>query len=117
MSLLAASEPLWTRGRRLHDTPVQRQGKVYSPDVFSVVQVEGSSQRLSASFVEDGQLVVEHGECCRMHVWLSNTGTESIDEIWIVGGPEEEYWIDDRKESAGNILYWVARTEYLSLSK
>jgi hypothetical protein len=33
LSLLPAKEPLVSRGRRLQDTPHQRQNKVYSPDI------------------------------------------------------------------------------------
>ncbi|KAI0321379.1 ER-golgi trafficking TRAPP I complex 85 kDa subunit-domain-containing protein [Amylostereum chailletii] len=98
LALLRVSEPLWIRGRRLQDTPSQRQSKVYAPGVFTKVEVEDAGQRLGVSFVEDGRLVIEHGECRRMRLWLSNNGSESIDEIWLVAGSDDELWIDDEKE-------------------
>ncbi|KAI0068320.1 hypothetical protein BV25DRAFT_1793504 [Artomyces pyxidatus] len=94
LSLLPTTEPLTTRGRRLQDTPLQRQGKVYAPDVALEADVEDASQRLSVDFVDDGRLVLEHGECKRMRLWVSNIGTEAVDDIWLVAGPEDEFWLD-----------------------
>ncbi|KAI0036617.1 ER-golgi trafficking TRAPP I complex 85 kDa subunit-domain-containing protein [Vararia minispora EC-137] len=92
LSLLPTREPVSTRGRRLHDTAIQRQTKVYAPDVFLKVEVEGAEQRLAVTFVDDGRLVLSHGECKELRLWLSNAGTESIDEVWLVSGPEEEFY-------------------------
>ena len=46
LSLLPVTESLAIRGRRLQDTPQQRQSKVYAPDVLIKVDVEDASQRL-----------------------------------------------------------------------
>ncbi|KAI0051657.1 hypothetical protein FA95DRAFT_1484733 [Auriscalpium vulgare] len=95
LNLLPSSESLAVRGRRLQDTPIQRQSKVYAPDVYIKALVEDASQRLSVDFVDDGRLVLEHGECMHMRLWVSNIGTEAINDIWIVAGPDDEYCIDD----------------------
>ncbi len=94
LSLLPAMEPLVSRGQRLQDTPHQRQNKVYAPDNVIRVEVEDATQRLSAQFSDDSQLVLYHGECREMRIWLSNTGTQAISEIWLVGGEDDEIWVD-----------------------
>ncbi len=94
LSLFPAMEPLVSRGRRLQDTPHQRQNKVYAPDNTIQVEVEDTIQRLSAQFLDDGRLVLYHGECREMRIWLSNTGTQTISEIWLVGGEDDEFWVD-----------------------
>lgn len=30
-----------------------------------------------------------------MRIWLSNVGTRSIGDIWLVSGEDDEYWIDE----------------------
>ena len=95
LSLLPAKESLITRGRRLHDTPYQRQNKVYAPDVVVKVEVEDGSQRLSAEFFDDNRLVLYHGERKKMRIWLSNVGTRAIGDIWLVGGQEDEFWVEE----------------------
>lgn len=57
-------------------------------------EIEDASQRLLVNFVDDGQLVLAHGECHEMRLWLSNVGTKSIGEMWLVEGPEDELWIE-----------------------
>ncbi|TFY79762.1 hypothetical protein EWM64_g4249 [Hericium alpestre] len=94
LSILPASESLATRGRRLQDTALQRQSKMYAPDTFIAVDVEDASQRLSVNFVEDQRLVLAQGECKRMRLWASNVGTDSIDDVWLVSGDEDEIFLD-----------------------
>ena len=94
LSLLPTVESLASRGRRLHDTPLQRQSKVYAPDVVIKTEIEDASQRLLVNFVDDGYLSLVHGECHEMRLWLSNIGSESIGEIWLVEGPEDILWIE-----------------------
>jgi hypothetical protein len=93
LSLLPAMEPLGSRGRRLQDTPHQRQNKVYAPDNVIKVEVEDAVQRLSAQFFDDSRLVLYHGECRHMRIWLSNIGTHAIGEIWLVSGEDDEFWV------------------------
>jgi len=95
LSLLPARESLSSRGRRLQDTPHQRQNKVYAPDNVVEVEVEDAAQRLSAEFFDDTHLVLYHGECRQMRIWLSNVGTRSIGDIWLVSGEDDEYWVDE----------------------
>jgi hypothetical protein len=94
LSLLPARESLSSRGRRLQDTPHQRQNKVYAPDNVVEVEVEDAAQRLSAEFFDDSRLVLYHGECRPMGIWLSNIGTRAIGDIWLVSGEDEEFWVD-----------------------
>lgn len=95
LSLLPAMEPLVSRGRRLQDTPHQRQNKIYAPDDAVKVEVEDAIQRLSAQFFDDSRLVLYHGECREMRIWLSNVGTQAISEIWLVGGVDDEFCVGD----------------------
>ena len=98
LSLLPAKESLATRGRRLQDTPSQRQNKVYAPDVLVKVEVEDAGQRLSAEFFEDNRLVLYHGECKQLRIWLSNVGTQAIGDIWLVCGQEDEFWVEEAED-------------------
>jgi hypothetical protein len=95
LSLLPAKESLVMRGRRLQDTPSQRQNKVYAPDVVVKVEVEDAAQRLSAEFFDDNRLVLYHGERKQMRIWLSNVGTQAIGDIWLVSGLEDEFWVEE----------------------
>ena len=82
------------RGRRLNDTPVQRQGKVYAHDVLIKVEVEEAGQRLHAHFVDDRHLVLAQGEYKHQRVWLTNSGTHPVSELWLLAGEEDEIWVD-----------------------
>ncbi|KAH9858208.1 ER-golgi trafficking TRAPP I complex 85 kDa subunit-domain-containing protein [Lenzites betulinus] len=93
-SLLPAVESLAVRGRRLNDTPIQRQGKVYAPDVLMTIEVEEAGQRLHAHFVDDRHLNLAQGEYKRQCVWLMNSGTRPIRDLWVIGGEEDELWFD-----------------------
>ena len=95
LSLLPVRESLASHGRRLQDTPHQRQNKVYAPDVVVKVEVEDAAQRLSAEFFDDDRLVLYHGECRQMRIWLSNIGTHAIGDIWLISGQEDEFWIEE----------------------
>lgn len=82
------------RGRRLNDTPVQRQGKVYASDVLIKIEVEEAGQRLHAHFVDDRHLVLAHGEYKHQRLWLTNSGTRPVSELWLLAGEEDEVWAD-----------------------
>ena len=93
-SLLPAAESLAVRGRRLNDTPLQRQGKVYAPDVLIKIEVEEAGQRLHAHFVDDRHLTLAQGEYKHQRVWLTNSGTRPIKELWVLAGEDDELWFD-----------------------
>lgn len=93
LSLLPSTESLASRGRRLHDTPAQRQTPTYAPDVKIKVEVVEASHRLLANFVDDRRLVLAQGETVALSLWLSNSGTQSVDEAWIVTGPDDQVWV------------------------
>ena len=82
------------RGRRLNDTPIQRQGKVYAPDTLIKVEVEEAGHRLHAHFVDDRHMVLAQGEYKHQRIWLTNSGTRPIGELWLLAGEEDELWID-----------------------
>jgi trafficking protein particle complex subunit 8 len=95
LSLLPVRESLVSRGRRLQDTPYQRQNRVYAPDVVVKVEVEDAAQRLSAEFSDDNRLVLYHGECRQLRIWFSNIGTRAIGDIWLISGREDELWVEE----------------------
>lgn len=111
LSLLPAMEPLVTRGRRLQDTPHQRQNKIYAPDDVIKVEIEDAIQRLSAQFLDDSRLVLYHGECREMRIWLSNVGTQAISEIWLVGGEDDEFCVD-QSETGTRLMAPLLRLLY-----
>ncbi|KAK7694801.1 hypothetical protein QCA50_001989 [Cerrena zonata] len=94
LALLPVTESLAIRGRRLNATPHQRQNKTYAPDVYFNVEVEDASRRLQATFVDDRHLILAEGERKQMSFWLHNTGTQTINEVWMVGGREDELWVE-----------------------
>lgn len=93
LSILSITESLASRGRRLHDTPAQRQNKSYAPDVHLKVEVSPANNRLSAAFADDTELVLKQGEIRELVVHLNNVGTAPVEEVWLVFGREEELWI------------------------
>ena len=99
LSLLPTSESLASRGRRLQDTPAQRQKATYAPDVFVKIEVEEVNHRLVADFVEDGRLVLAQGERKAMRLWFSNTGLCPIRELWMLASPDDVLWVGGDKES------------------
>ncbi|KAH9944035.1 ER-golgi trafficking TRAPP I complex 85 kDa subunit-domain-containing protein [Epithele typhae] len=101
-SLLPATESLAVRGRRLNDTPIQRQGKVYAPDTLIKVEVEEAGQRLYAHFVDDRHLVLAQGEYKRQSVWLTNSGTRPIRDLWVLAGEDDAVWIETNNEPSSS---------------
>ncbi|TCD62768.1 hypothetical protein EIP91_006412 [Steccherinum ochraceum] len=114
LGLLPAKETLATRGRRLQDTPQQRQNKVYAPDIMLNVQVEDALQRVQANFVDDRHLLLAEGECKRMTVKLLNSGKNPISELWIIGGPEDELWVDDDKSPGPSAQITPSEPEFMT---
>lgn len=108
LGLLPTVESLARRGRRLQDTPQQRQTITYAPDEFLKLNVEEASQELAVTFMDDGPLVLVEGECKRMKLWMSNTGSRDIGEVWVVPGPEDEIWIGplDSEEGSATSMSW-----------
>ncbi|KAI0788537.1 ER-golgi trafficking TRAPP I complex 85 kDa subunit-domain-containing protein [Abortiporus biennis] len=102
LGLLPASESLAIRGKRLHNTPHQRQNKVYSPDILLKVEVEDASQRLQAAFVDDRHLVLAQGENKTMTIAVMNTGSNAIGELWVVAGAYDEIWVDQDNSTASS---------------
>ncbi|GJE87623.1 ER-golgi trafficking TRAPP I complex 85 kDa subunit-domain-containing protein [Phanerochaete sordida] len=94
LSLLPVTESLAVRGRRLHDTPHQRQNKVYAPDVLIKTEVEDSGYRLQTTFIDGRHLSLYQGERRRVDVRLHNSGSRSISELWLVSDTAAQLWID-----------------------
>ncbi|OBZ79321.1 hypothetical protein A0H81_00967 [Grifola frondosa] len=102
LSLLPTVESLAVRGRRLHDTPHQRQNTIYAPDVLINVEVEEAGQRLHAHFIDDRHLVLAQGEHKRQQLWLTNSGMRSIGELWVLAGEDDEIWVDIDQDSTAD---------------
>ncbi|KAH9950452.1 ER-golgi trafficking TRAPP I complex 85 kDa subunit-domain-containing protein [Amylocystis lapponica] len=94
LSLLPVTESLAIRGRRLHDTPLQRQTKTYAPDVMMKLDVEEAGQRLHVNFADDRHLMLAEGEYKRLELWLTNSGARGISELWMIAGEDDEIWLD-----------------------
>ena len=92
LGLLSVTESLASRGRKLHDTPLQRQQPTYAPDVIMRVEAVASYHKLVASYIEDGQLMLMQGENKSMRLLLTNAGSRPISEVWMVAGAEDEIW-------------------------
>ncbi|KAJ7092588.1 ER-golgi trafficking TRAPP I complex 85 kDa subunit-domain-containing protein [Mycena epipterygia] len=93
LSLLPSIESLASRGRRLHNTPAQRQHPTYALDVLLGVDVIEATHKLLVNFVDDQQLVLGEGEIKPLRVWFANHGTKAIGEVWMVTGADDEIWV------------------------
>ncbi|KAF6766545.1 ER-golgi trafficking TRAPP I complex 85 kDa subunit-domain-containing protein [Ephemerocybe angulata] len=107
LSLLPVTETLASRGRRLHDTQAQRITPTYAPDVLLKVDVASSLNKLTASFVEDGELTLMQGEIRELKLWFLNSGSNPVEEVWVVTGNDQEIWIGTKEEE----LTTSSRTE------
>ncbi|KAG2075048.1 hypothetical protein BDR04DRAFT_1006461 [Suillus decipiens] len=106
LGLLPTVESLARRGRRLQDTPQQRQTVTYAPDKFLKLDVEEASQELAVTFVDDGPLMLVEGECKWMRLWMSNAGSRDIGEVWVVPGPDDEIWIEPLDSEEATSMSW-----------
>lgn len=104
LGLFPARESLARRGRRLQDTPQQRQTVTYAPDILIRTDVEEASQELTVSFENNGLLVLDEGEYKSMKLWMTNTGRKTISEIWLVGGPEDQIWLESSESESRKLL-------------
>lgn len=107
-------ESLAVPGRRLNDTPIQRQGKSYAPDVLTQIAVEEAGQRLHGHFVDGRHLILAQGEYKHQRVWLTNSGTRPIRELWLLPGEDDELWID-AGDDAGRCCPFYFHDLYLDL--
>ncbi|KAH8120206.1 ER-golgi trafficking TRAPP I complex 85 kDa subunit-domain-containing protein [Phellopilus nigrolimitatus] len=102
LGLLPASESLAVRGRRLQESALQRQSKMYAPDVLLKVQVEAAEHRLAAAFTDTQPRNLAHGEQATMSLQIENNGLRDIGEIWLVHGPSDEIWLGENQNISGN---------------
>ncbi|KIK70846.1 hypothetical protein GYMLUDRAFT_235261 [Collybiopsis luxurians FD-317 M1] len=109
LSLLPSTESLAVRGNRLYNTPVQRQTPTYAPDVMMKVDVVEPGCRLMANFVDDKQLILNQGEVTSLKLWVSNIGVTSIDEVWLVVGPES-LWPKEEEEISQSDTHYGEHT-------
>ncbi|KAF9244569.1 ER-golgi trafficking TRAPP I complex 85 kDa subunit-domain-containing protein [Melanogaster broomeanus] len=100
LGLLPTRESLARRGRRLQDTPQQRQTVMYAPDILIKLDVEEASQELAVSLANNEPLVLTDGECKQMKLWMSNPGSRTIGEIWLLGGPEDQIWVESSENES-----------------
>ncbi|KAJ7630805.1 ER-golgi trafficking TRAPP I complex 85 kDa subunit-domain-containing protein [Roridomyces roridus] len=94
LSLLPTTESLACRGPRLHSTPAQRQNPTYGPDVLLNVQVVEAAHKLLVTFVDDQPLVLSEGETKLLQLFFANRGSNAVDELWMVAGPDDELWVN-----------------------
>jgi len=91
-SLLPVSESLAVRGRRLQETPTQRRGTVYGPDVIPSVIVQQGGRRLEVSLTKSDKsargLSLAAGECAEFTMNLRNVGSGIVDDIWVIHSPD-----------------------------
>jgi trafficking protein particle complex subunit 8 len=104
LGLLPCADSLAVRGRRLHDTAIQRQSKTYAPDVLIRVDVEDVPHRLLVDYVDDGPLYLAQGETRELQLRLANEGTSEISEMWMLAGSDILVWIQSQHdENAGRL--------------
>lgn len=53
-------------------------------------EVEETTHKLLVNFVDDERLTLAQGERRSLSLWLSNTGTRPIKDVWMIAGPEDE---------------------------
>jgi len=94
LSLLPSAETLSYQGRRLHDTPAQRQKPTHAPDIVFSVDVVEADHGLGASF-SDEEISLLQGEYRDLKILLSNTGNKPITEIWLIADLEDELWLNE----------------------
>lgn len=104
LGLFPTRESLARRGRRLQDTLQQRQTVTYAPDILIRTDVEEASQELAVSFENNESLVLNEGEHKSMKLWMTNAGCKTIGEIWLVGGPDDQMWLESSESESREIL-------------
>lgn len=103
LSLLPTVESLASRGRRLHETALQRQQPTYAPESLIQVEVVPSEHRLLVTYVGGERLTLLQGENKAIRFCLTNSGSKPINEVWMVSDADDEIWIgvDDDFENCG----------------
>lgn len=108
LSLLPCTESLATRGRRLNDTPTQRQSVMYGPDVLIQIDVQESGARLQSRFIapfemhddtgeekHQEEISVVDGEIRKEALIIKNVGDRKVEDIWLVLPPDGSVWIGE----------------------
>ena len=83
----------------MQETLQQRLTATYAPDILLRVEIENSSLELDVSFEMDEPLRVLEGEYKRVKAWMSNAGSRTIGEVWVLAGPEDQIIFDSAVES------------------
>jgi hypothetical protein len=116
LAQLPILEPLASRGRRLHETALQRQKPTYASDVFMQVEVVPADHKLQITYVEDERLVFLQGENKSERLWLTNAGTRPISEVWMITGANDELWvgsIESFEYCRACVLFFMTRLMHL----
>ncbi|KAJ7706314.1 ER-golgi trafficking TRAPP I complex 85 kDa subunit-domain-containing protein [Mycena rosella] len=93
LTLLPGKESLASRGRRLQNTPAQRQHPTYAPEVLHKVDIVEATHKLLVNFVDDQGPILGEGENKYWRLWFANRGTKAIGEVWMVAGGDDEIWV------------------------
>ena len=76
----------------------------YTPDISIRTDVEEASQELAVSFENNELLILNEGEHKPMKLWMTNAGCKTIGEIWLVGGPEDQMWLESSESESRELL-------------
>lgn len=49
-----------------------------------------------------------------MRIWLSNVGTQAIGDIWLVGGLEDEFWVEESEDQGAAEISALASETFIS---
>jgi hypothetical protein len=106
LSLLPCTESLATRGKRLNDTPTQRQSVMHGPDVLVEIDVQESGAQLQSRFIapfemhddtaEDKhqeEISVLDGEIRKETLVIKNVGDRKVEDIWLVLPVDGSVWV------------------------
>lgn len=94
---MPCTESLASRGHRLQDTAVQRQSKIYAPDIIPNIEIETRRHQLEATFIDSCPDSLACGEVVEMVLRIENTGSSPVSEVWLVPGPADEIWVGERE--------------------
>ncbi|KAF5385469.1 hypothetical protein D9757_005398 [Collybiopsis confluens] len=100
LSLLPSAEALAVRGKRLYNTPAQRQTPTYAADILMKVDVMEPGCRLLVNLAEDKNLTLCQGEVTALRLWMSNVGATPINEVWLIVG-SESLWLGEAEQEEG----------------
>jgi trafficking protein particle complex subunit 8 len=83
---------------------------MYADDVYAQMETIDCGQRLHVNFEDEEPLTLVEGERRLFNLWISNTGVQDIEELWLVAGPDDELWIDLHEELSPSMFLFSCRS-------